>query len=225
MSALPPCPLCQSTASRPHHQGADRAFWHCDQCDLVFVAASERLTYEDEVARYRHHRNDERDPEYVAFLSRLARPVMERTAAGARGLDYGSGISPALANVLTHSGRPTVAYDPVFRSDGTLLTGRYDFITCCEVIEHVHEPFAMLARLAALVVPGGLIGIMTTFRDPAEPFGEWWYARDPTHVCFYSGATMRWIAGRFGWRLDMPVENVALFTTQKGRERPDAEKG
>ena len=217
MSALPPCPLCQSTSSRPHHQGADRAFWQCDQCDLVFVAASERLPYEEEVARYRHHRNDERDPAYVAFLSRLARPVIERTPVGARGLDYGSGVSAALAQIFVRSGRPTSAYDPVFRPDAALLLERYAFVTCSEVLEHVHDPQAMLIALAARVVPGGLIGIMTTFRDAAEPFGEWWYARDPTHVCFYSEATMRWIAGRFGWRLELPVENVALFSV-------DAEK-
>ena len=218
MRAAPGCPLCQDVSARLYHQGADRAFWHCGECDLVFVAPADRLAYEAEVARYRHHSNDERDPEYLAFLSRLARPVIARTAAGARGLDFGSGISPALAKLFTHSGRPTVAFDPVFRPDESLLAGRYDFVTCCEVIEHVHDPLATLDRLAALVVPGGLIGIMTSFRNPAEPFGEWWYARDPTHVCFYSEAAMRWIAARFGWALELPVENVALFTVSRAVE-------
>jgi hypothetical protein len=214
MRAPSPCPCCQAASARLHHQGADRAFWRCGECDLVFVAPQERLTYEAEVARYRHHRNDERDPDYLEFLSRLAHPVIARTPVGARGLDFGSGISPAMANILTESGRPSVAYDPLFRPDAALLAARYDFVTCSEVIEHVHEPFPLLARLEALVQPGGLIGVMTTFRNPAEPFGEWWYARDPTHVCFYSEATMRWIAARFGWALELPAENIVLFAVQ-----------
>ena len=211
MSAVPPCPLCRATPSTKHHAGAERDFWHCRLCDLVFVAASARLAYEEEIARYRHHRNDERDPAYVEFLSRLARPVIERTPVGARGVDYGSGPSPALALIMDRSGRPTAAYDPVFRPEVALQPLAYDFLTCSEVMEHVHDPLALLARFRELVKPGGIIGVMTTFRDPAKPFGEWWYARDPTHVCFYSEATMRWIADRFGWGLEIPVPNVAVF--------------
>jgi SAM-dependent methyltransferase len=196
-----------------HHAGAERDFWHCGLCDLVFVAASARLPYEEEIARYRNHRNDERDAAYLDFLSRLARPVIERTPVGARGVDYGSGPSPALAQIMERSGRPTLAYDPAFRPDVRLQEGIYDFITCSEVLEHVHEPMALLERFRVLVKPGGIIGIMTSWRDRSVPFGDWYYQRDPTHVCFYSEATMRWIAERFGWELEIPVANVVILRT------------
>src|SRR5688572_6558062 len=129
MNAVPPCPLCHAAASSLHYAGAERDVWHCGLCDLVFVAASARLPYEEEIARYRQHRNDERDAAYLDFLSRLARPVIERTPVGARGVDYGSGPSPALAQIMERSGRPTVAHDPVFRADVVLVDRSYDFLT------------------------------------------------------------------------------------------------
>ena len=211
MSRGAPCPLCRTPEPSLHHQGTERAFWHCAECDLVFVAPDQRLGYEEEVARYRHHRNDENDPAYVAFLSRLADPIIARTPVGARGIDYGSGRSPALAWIFERSGRPTVAYDPAFRDDAALLERRYDFLTCSEVLEHVHAPMALLERCRTLVVEGGLVGVMTMFRDPSVPFGGWWYQRDPTHVCFYSTVTMQWIAKRLAWRVELPAGNVALF--------------
>ncbi len=208
-----PCPLCRAPRSTLHHKGTDRSFWHCRGCDLVFVAPQERLSYDAEVARYKLHRNVDDDPKYIAFLSRLADQVIARTPVGARGLDYGCGPSTALAQIFTRAGRPTESYDPAFRPDAAVLEGNYDFLTCSEVVEHLHEPFELLERFGALVRPGGVIGIMTTFRDPAVPFGEWWYQRDPTHVCFYSEASMRWIARSLGWRVELPAASVGLFST------------
>jgi len=30
--------------------------------------------------------------------------------------------------------------------------------------------------------------------DDIENFNEWYYQRDPTHICFWSKSTMRWLA-------------------------------
>ena len=68
-----------------HHAAAERTFWHCSACDIVFVAPVHWLSPEDEIARYRHHQNDAGDPRYIEFLSRLARPVIARTAVGGGG--------------------------------------------------------------------------------------------------------------------------------------------
>ena len=170
-----------------------------------------------ELARYELHENDAEDPAYETFLSRLAGPVIARTPAGARGLDYGSGEADALAQLLTRSGRPTVAYDPAFRPSAAVLDERYDFVVCSEVIEHVHEPRALFERFDRLVRPGGIVGIMTGMYDEVPSFADWWYIRDLTHVCFYSKATMEWIARELGWRVAFPAPNVALFISASER--------
>ena len=131
---------------------------------------------------------------------------------GARGLDFGCGPAPVLASLLTNAGYPCAAYDPLFAPDAALLDERYDFVACSEVVEHVHDPAGVFARFGRLLGRGGLLGVMTRFHDIDTPFATWWYRRDPTHVCFYAEATMRWIAAGRGWEVSFPRPDVALFS-------------
>ena len=190
-----------------------RTYSRCTVCRLIHLHAEYRPRPLAEVRRYLEHRNDGADPGYVAFLRRLADPVCAVVPVGARGLDCGCGPAPVLSDLLTASGRPTAAYDPLFFPDDTLFDTQYDFVTCSEVVEHAHDPAALFQRLADVVRPGGTIGVMTRLYGVEAPFKRWWYRRDPTHVCFYDADTMRWIAGHRGWTLSLPAPHVALFTT------------
>ena len=207
----PPCPLC---GTAPAHEPAvvhGRSYFDCDTCGLTFMHPSQRPDADAERARYETHRNDPGDPGYRAFLARLMDPLLERVAAGAAGLDYGSGPGPALSRMLTERGRPTLDYDPFFANDASLLERTYDFVTCTETAEHFFEPAAEFDRLDRLLRPGAWLGVMTTMRDDARAFAEWWYMRDTTHVCFYRPRTMEWIAAAHRWTLELPAPNVALF--------------
>ena len=207
----PRCPLCAGVDTEPFHQDPNRQFWRCPTCALVSVAPAQRPDLETERARYEKHHASAQDAGYVRFLQHIAEPVVHRVPVGSEGLDYGSGPSTVLADLLTQTGRPTVAYDPLFRKDNALLDRTYDFVMSCEVMEHVHAPAVFLARVANLVRPGGLFATMTAFYEDAESFAPWWYKRDITHVCFYHEATMQWIAHTNGWSLDLPATNVAVF--------------
>ena len=213
-----PCPLCSGN-SEPFHDDPGRAFYRCPDCDLIFVANEHLPPLKDELARYALHDNRFDDPDYRAFLSRLAGPIIARTSLGAHGLDYGCGQAPVLADILSASGRPTASYDPHFRRDSALLSRRYDFLTCSEVVEHVHDPLPMFELFARLMDRGGVIGVMTGLSDDAGPFADWWYRRDPTHVRFYSRATMGWVASRFGWSVEFPGGNVTVYTARASRDK------
>jgi hypothetical protein len=179
----------------------------------VFLDPDQRLTPLQEVLRYCEHENSADDAGYVQFLSRLADPVRARLADGARGLDYGCGPAPVLGAMFTAAGHPTDSYDPFFLNDESVHDKTYDFVSCSEVLEHVHDPRVFMSRLGSVVRPGGLIAVMTRFYGLDTPFPGWWYHRDPTHVCFYSPETMKWIAEAFEWSLEIPEANIALFTT------------
>lgn len=207
----PACPLCRDSSTRPLASAHGRDYFECDVCGLSFVDPVQRPTPDAERARYETHRNDADDAGYREFLARLMEPLLERVPAGARGLDYGSGPGPALSRMLTDAGRPTVDYDPFFAADPAPLDATYDFVTCSETVEHFHDPATELERIDRLLAPGGWLGVMTTMRDDARPFADWWYVRDFTHVCFYRPRTMQWIAEARGWTLDLPRLNVALF--------------
>lgn len=214
ITSPPLCPLCRSADAACYHASAERQqYFRCPRCTLVFLDPSQRLSRQDERARYELHRNEHGDPEYVRFLRRLADPVIERLPPGASGLDFGCGPAPVLSAILADAGFPCASYDPFFAPADALLARRYEFVTCSEVVEHTHDPAATFAQLGRLLVPGGLLGVMTRFYGLEAPFATWWYRRDPTHVCFYAESTMRWIAERHGWTLTIARPHVAVFTT------------
>lgn len=205
------CPLCASADAHPLAAAHARDFLACDRCGMIFVRPEQRPDAVEERARYETHENDPADPGYRQFLGRLFGPLVERLPAGAKGLDYGAGPGPTLSVMLEEAGFRMRIYDPYFAPDPDALRDRYDFVTCTETVEHFFAPGAEFERLDALLRPGGWLGVMTTVWLDREPFDDWWYARDPTHTCFYRPATLRWIADRFGWSLERPHPNVALF--------------
>lgn len=207
---LPHCPLCRSRQLRGLH-AHDRQYRECRICNLIHLIPEQRLSCAEERAHYATHENDSGDTRYRSFLSRLSTPLVERLSAGAEGLDYGSGPGPTLSIMLRELGFPTALYDPFFAPDDSALDRSYDFITCSETAEHFFQPGVELVRLNDLLRPGGWLGMMTELLDDSRPFGEWWYARDPTHVSFYGPTTMAWIASRFDWAASYPHRNVVLF--------------
>jgi hypothetical protein len=199
------CPLCNGSEPSFYARDKRRGYWQCAGCRLVFVAERHRLDPSAEKARYDLHRNDPGDPRYVAFLSRLMNPMLERLPEGSRGLDFGSGPGPALAAMLNERGRPTACYDPYYATDEDVWARTYDFITASEVIEHLHHPARELDRLFGVLRRDGWLGIMTRLLPQLEDFMTWHYRRDDTHVCFYSRETFDYIADR--WRAALtPVE-------------------
>ncbi|WP_321540387.1 methyltransferase domain-containing protein [Flavobacterium piscinae] len=57
------------------------------------------------------------------------------------GLDFGSGTNSVIVKLLKDKNYNIVEYDPFFSNQPEVLEKRYDYITCCEVIEHFHHPF------------------------------------------------------------------------------------
>jgi SAM-dependent methyltransferase len=150
----------------------------------------------------------------------LSLPLLARLTPGSRGLDFGSGPGPALARMLTEAGHDVALYDPFYAPRRAVLTGRYDFITATEVVEHLHRPGPELDRLYRLLNPGGLLGIMTKRVIDRERFARWHYINDPTHVCFFSGATFDWLAARWQARLDFVDRDVIIIIKPMATAKP-----
>ena len=211
MSGALTCPLCTGSSLTQLGRVHGRDFHDCDTCGLAFVEPTQRPSPAEERARYATHRNDPDDPRYRAFLARAADPLLARLPTGAEGLDYGSGPGPTLSRMMTEAGFATRDYDPFFAPDASALTRSYDFVVCTETAEHFFAPAAEFDRLGGLLRPGGWLAVMTTMHDETQVFADWWYVRDPTHVCFYRWRTMEWLADRHGWDLQRPHPHVALF--------------
>ncbi len=65
---------------------------------------------------------------------------------------------------------------------------------------------------------------MTCFQTDDARFARWHYRRDPTHVVFYREETLRLLAARRGWEIDVPCKDVALLRRPDGCgvQRPGA---
>ncbi len=205
------CPVCRAERPRAFVEVKERRYWRCDNCEATFLDPCQRLAPEQELAHYRHHRNDREDPRYRAFLSTLADPLLKKLKPGMDGLDYGCGPGPALAAMLSESGLTMSLYDPFFQNDPTVLQQRYDVITLSEVAEHFFEPAQEFDRLNGMLKPGGWLGVMTCFQTDDDRFANWHYRRDPTHVIFYRPRTFDVIAAERGWSLDIPSKDVVLM--------------
>lgn len=205
------CIVCEHFSARLFVRVDGRIYLRCRVCRAIFLKPVQRLSVEEEYARYCEHRNDPDDADYRRFLSRLAEPLLQRLPSGATGLDYGCGPGPALACMLREAGLQVRLFDPFFAPDPAPLGDCYDFIVCSETVEHFHHPAEEFARFDRMVRPGGWIAVMTCFLTDEERFPSWHYRRDPTHVVFYRAITLEHVASRLGWRCEIPAKNVALM--------------
>lgn len=205
------CPLCGTAGPVPFAVVRGRRYFRCGVCSLTLLDPAQRPTPEAERAEYDLHRNDPDDAGYRRFLCQATEPLRTRLPPGAEGLDYGCGPGPAIAAMLAEYGFAVRNYDPLYHPDAAALERRYDFITCTEVVEHVHHPAEGFARLDRLLRPGGWLAVMTGVLHDDAAFADWPYIREASHVAFYRPETLAWIARRFGWALSMAGRNVALY--------------
>jgi hypothetical protein len=183
----------------------------CRTCQLIFVPAEQHVSADEEKARYDQHNNHPDDPDYRAFLSRMFLPMQNRLNARSCGLDFGSGPGPTLSLMFEEGGHRMAIYDYFYAPAPSTLDQPYDFITATEVVEHLHRPGFELERLWSLLNPGALLGVMTQLVPESTPFADWYYIKDPTHVCFFSPSTCEWLAKYWQAELTFPGKNVMLF--------------
>jgi hypothetical protein len=232
--SVPRCPLCESERVSVYHtatrgvpwrlygsderRGEGLRFFQCHECSLISKDPTVRATPSQERAHYEKHNNDLANQGYRDHLLMVVTPLASYLPPGALGLDYGCGPVLSIEPLMRELGVACVSYDPIFATRQELLTSdTYDYISCCEVVEHFTDPRREFDRLHAMLKKGGVLGIKT--RLVPEDFSTWWYHRDPTHVVFYSERTFDWIAVYFGFELLEHHEGIALMRKRELRVR------
>ena len=205
------CPLCRGRASELFYQDARRAYFQCPACRLVFVPPEYYLSPEAEKAEYDLHQNNPADQGYRRFLNRVFSPVNRVLPPQSRGLDFGCGAGPLLADMFKAAGHKMAVYDPHYAPDAAVLADVYAFITASEVLEHLHKPGEVLDQLVSMLKPGGLLGLMTGMVSDRAAFARWHYMRDLTHVCFFSPATFNWLADKWALQVIFIDDRVVLL--------------
>lgn len=241
-----PCNLCGSEARSPFCPENGLGLVQCDTCGLVYVSprpAADELyalygeTYfhndDSGVVGYTDYIRDEPNIRKT-FAGRLTR--IERFLKGAvrgRALDVGCAagffLDVARQRGWTVEGLDVSGFAVHYvqerfgypAQNGSLTALDYahesfDLITMWDVIEHVPDPKAYIARAAQLLKPGGLIALATPNVDslPAKLAGRRWvgYKLSEEHVYYFSVKTLRRMLDEAGFEV-LEVRHVGKYVT------------
>lgn len=190
------CPLC-NTKGNPFFQNKQHTFYECGLCKAVFRDRVQFLDKKDEKERYLHHVSDINDTGYHNFVLPIIKEVKNHFKSGKCGLDYGCGHTPVLSRLLSLENYDMEVYDAIFFNETTVLDKKYNFIVCCEVMEHFYQPRLEFKRLFELLLPGGKLICKTHIYEKGMNFDAWYYKNDPSHVFIYQKETIGWIKDHF----------------------------
>ena len=205
------CPLCNTNQKLAFLSDAEREYYRCSCCDLIFVPREYHLSEIDQRARYDSHNNDPGDLRYRNFFKQLLVPLLAILPSNSYGLDFGSGPGPTLSLMLEEWGHNVDLYDKFYAQNDAVFQNRYDFITATEVVEHLPNPLKDLEALVKILQKGGILAIMTEIVSPQLDFTNWYYKNDPSHVCFYSEKTFLYLANLLGLEIVTLSERVIIL--------------
>ena len=218
------CTLCKNMNIEEYYKeikGFKRLFYRCSDCLLIFLDPRLHLPKNLEKSRYEHHNNSERSQGYENFLKTLTEPLKKYIKPSMLGLDFGCGPYPMMCEMMTEEGYQIKGYDPYFEPDEALLRASYDYVTCCEVVEHFNYPSIAFKTLTELVRPSGFLALKTSLFESKlktiEEFSSWYYIKDDTHISLYSKDSMEWVANHFGFVIK-EINSSVIILKKNSRE-------
>ncbi len=200
----------------------DFAFVKCADCGFRFVSPCPDAAYLGEF--YRRYPGTEqygakRDKKIKRALRRIRR--LKRFAPGRRFLDVGCNLGYAVEAArlegfsatgidldarAVSSARAQFPEAAFYVSDVESLRASgatFDFVYCCEVIEHLPEVRPFAGSLAGLLGPGGLLFLTTPdaghVRVP-RAFLTWDAVKPPEHLCWFTKCSLRTLFEDVGFR-------------------------
>ena len=190
------------------------AYHRCSICGFMFAPLFDDWTGED-FRKYIY--NDEYlnvDGEYGCRPKRLA-TAMTKFLAGfedARIIDYGSGMGLFASQMRASGFKNITSYDPF--SEPVRPSGRFDIITCFEVIEHTPTPLETFRNIASLLQDDGCIilgkSLQPTNIDVIRC--NWWYCMPRNgHISLYTDRALGLLATHSGL-LFHPGEGLHAFS-------------
>ncbi len=194
------CSLCKHPATF-FGNFQNRTYNRCTHCASVFLDTIDLPSAPSEKQRYDKHKNSEDNQGYIQFLNPLIEAIRKNHSTTEVGLDFGSGPNPVLSQLLQTENFSVESFDPFFDNRPEVLSRKYDYIICCEVIEHFHNPSSSFQKLYNMLKNGGSLYCKTQLLPDVVRFEDWWYKNDYTHSFFYSIETLHYLKDQFNFSL------------------------
>lgn len=190
---MPTCQLCNAKSTIFYKD----EFYKCSCCKAIFRPKEKLLDNEKEKQRYDSHTNDANDLGYQNFVKPITNSILNEFKSGDIGLDFGCGKDSPIVKILEENSYKIAKYDIFFYDDKEILEQKYDYIACCEVIEHFYTPKKEFELLKSLLKDSGVLYLMTGIYSDEMDFSKWWYKNDLTHVFIFTRETFFWIKDKF----------------------------
>jgi len=213
------CPLCNSNDLLEFDIISENIYLKCEKCHLIFKHPQHHLNKSEELKRYSFHQNNIKDEGYIKFLDQIINPALEYIDVQMTGLDFGCGPDPVLAQLLKNRNISCDFYDPYFFPE-TDNNRKYDFIFATECFEHFFKPAKEITTISKTLNNNGILAVMTEFYSQKQYFKDWYYIKDPTHVCFYNLDVFDFICTEFGFKkLFTDNKRVVILKNLKIKDR------
>jgi len=205
------CPLCNNNGNL-FYRFKERIYYKCENCEGIFVDKKLKPNSDSEKTRYENHINNVEDKNYQKFVSPITNAILQNCTKNDKGLDFGAGTGPVISKILQDNNFQIAQYDPFFHNYPNLLKQKYDYIACCEVIEHFHNPHKEFVLLKKLLNTNGVLYCMTELYTDKIDFHKWHYKNDFTHVFIYQKKTLEFIKKHFNFsELHINKRLIKLF--------------
>ena len=231
-----PCPICDGTCAilgnvdfnkscderRGNYlppAGVEVTYFLCRQCGFCFAPEFAKWRPEDFADKIYNIDYAQVDPDYYEARPRehaaMLISMFGERARGVRHLDYGGGLG-LLSEMLRDSGWQSSSYDPFGDGAGRAqISQDFDLITAFEVFEHVPDVRRLVADIASLLAPEGLVLFSTLISDGRLKMGsriDWWYASPRNgHVSLFSKDSLATLGASEGFTYGSFTENVHAF--------------
>lgn len=194
------CKICDNETDIFDDPQLHKSYFACSKCLCIGLNPSHYLSLEKEQGQYSHHQNSLENQGYVQMFEDFLDYFWNDLPFNQNSLDFGSGPTPVLAELLSRRNVNVDCYDKFYQPLKCFENKAYDFITSTEVFEHLDDPISTLTLLGQHLRPKGLLAIMTLFHQNDQAhFLTWWYRRDPTHIIFYTPKTLEVLAEKCGF--------------------------
>jgi len=195
------CKICEKNTTILDDIELKKIFYHCKHCELIFLDEQFYVSRENEKKQYNQHNNSLENEGYVNMFEEYLNFTLENQNIKTA-LDFGSGPTPVLAQLLKRRNLHVDCYDKFYQPQKIYENKQYDLITSTEVFEHLQDPKEVLNLLKMHLKPHGIMAIMTLFHtNKQEDFLKWWYRRDPTHITFFTPKTFEVLAHECGLKV------------------------
>ena len=202
------CLLCQNNV-KVFMKIKDKEYLQCESCHSLMLNPRDYISNEKEKERYEEHNNDVFDARYQKFVSPIVERVLIDYNTNHKGLDFGSGTGPVITKLLKDKEYDIDIYDPFFANHKEKLKNTYDYIVCCEVMEHFHHPRLEFSRFENMLKSGGTLYLKTAIYNESINFKRWYYKDDPTHVFFYHEKALEYIKKNYNFS-DLIIEKDVI---------------